>query len=103
VVADPKILIEEAGSGVSLIQDLQSAGLQVYPVRPTSDKVVRMSAQRARIEEGRVLLLETTPWLDDFRSEIMAFPNGRHDDQVDSISQALASFNRPKAPKLIFV
>ena len=26
----------------------------------------------------------------DLLAELLAFPNGRHDDQVDSISQALA-------------
>ena len=29
------------------------------------------------------------PWLTDLEDELFAFPNGRHDDQVDSISQAL--------------
>jgi phage terminase large subunit-like protein len=58
----------------------------------TRREVVRMSAQTARIEEGRVFLPESAPWLEDFRSEVMAFPNGRHDDQVDSLAQALAWF-----------
>jgi predicted phage terminase large subunit-like protein len=72
-----KILIEDAGSGTSLIQDLQSEGVPVRANRPVGDKVVRMSAQTARIEEGRVFLPEAAS---DFRSEVMAFPNGRHDD-----------------------
>ena len=29
------------------------------------------------------------PWLADLEAELFAFPSGRHDDQVDSISQAL--------------
>ena len=28
-------------------------------------------------------------WLDTFMLELLAFPNGRHDDQVDSVSQFL--------------
>jgi phage terminase large subunit-like protein len=32
---------------------------------------------------------KNAPWLDDLRSEVLAFPHGVHDDQVDSISQAL--------------
>ncbi len=43
----------------------------------------------AVIEAGRVLLPESAPWLDDFLNEILAFPNGRFDDQVDSLSQFL--------------
>ena len=50
-------------------------------IRPLGDKVVRMSAQTARIEEGRVYLPESASWLEEFRSEVMAFPNGRHDDR----------------------
>jgi hypothetical protein len=61
-----KLLIEDAGSGTSLIQDLQSEGLSVHANRPVGDKVVRMSAQTARIEEGRVLLPESAPWLESF-------------------------------------
>jgi predicted phage terminase large subunit-like protein len=97
-----KILIEDAGSGTSLIQDLQSEGEPVHANRPVGDKVVRMSAQTARIEEGRVLLPESASWLEEFRSEVMAFPNGRHDDQVDSLAQALAWFNKPKRRTLVF-
>jgi len=97
-----KLLIEDAGSGTSLIQDLQSEGLSVHANRPVGDKVVRMSAQTARIKEGRVLLPESAPWLEEFRSEVMAFPNGRHDDQVDSLAQALAWFIKPKRRMLAF-
>ena len=47
-----------------------------------------MSAQTARIEEGRVYLPESASWLEEFRSEVMAFPNGRHGDQVDAFACA---------------
>ena len=30
------------------------------------------------------------PWLDELEAELFAFPGSRHDDQVDSISQALS-------------
>ena len=97
-----KVLIEDAGSGTSLIQDLHADGVRVQAIRPLGDKVVRMSAQTARIEEGRVYLPELASWLEEFRSEVMAFPNGRHDDQVDLLAQALAWFTQPKRPILAF-
>ncbi len=50
---------------------------------------MRLEAQSAVIEAGHVLLPERAPWLDDFRLEILAFPYGRYDDQVDSFSQFL--------------
>jgi hypothetical protein len=33
------------------------------------------------------------PWLDDYLRELTGFPNSRHDDQVDSTTQALAWVN----------
>jgi len=85
------VLIEDAGSGTHLIQDLQSEGkLRPIAIRPEGDKIVRLEAQSAVIEAGHVLLPESAPWLGDFLVEVLAFPHGRHDDQVDSLSQFLA-------------
>lgn len=43
---------------------------------------MRMNAQTARIEAGAVHIPAHAGWLDAFRSEILAFPAGRYDDQV---------------------
>ena len=58
-------------------------------VDPVADKVMRMNAQTARIEAGAVYLPQRAGWLDAFRSEVLAFPRGRYDDQVDALSQGL--------------
>ena len=55
----------------------------------TGDKITRMDAQTAKIEAGHVLIPERATWLADFETEILAFPHGRHDDQIDSMSQFL--------------
>ena len=52
--------------------------------------MVRMEAQTPKIEAGQVFLPKDAPWLGDFLDELLAFPTGRHDDQVDSVSQFLA-------------
>jgi len=84
------ILIEDKGSGTSLIQDLRHDGnLPVRGFAPEGDKVLRMSAQSAQIEQGNVLLPKEDPGLDEFRREVLQFPDGRYDDQVDSMSQYL--------------
>ena len=57
--------------------------------KPEGDKVTRMSTESAKIEAGQVWLPRSAPWLEELRDEILQFPNGRHDDQVDSISQFL--------------
>jgi predicted phage terminase large subunit-like protein len=59
------------------------------------------SAQTAKIEAGAVHLPWQATWLDDLRSELLAFPHGLHDDQVDSISQALNWISRPRR-RLLF-
>jgi predicted phage terminase large subunit-like protein len=85
-----RVLIEDKGSGSSLIQDLRHDRL-VRPIsfEPEGDKVSRLVCQTAVIERGDVFLPETAPWLDEFRKEILQFPNGKHDDQVDALSQFL--------------
>ena len=84
------VLIEDTSSGTGLIQDLFDEGsINVIPIRPEGDKVVRLEMRSAIIEAGHVLLPESAPWLDDFLLEVLAFPRGRFDDQVDSMSQFL--------------
>ena len=48
-----------------------------------------MSVASAKFEAGQVHLPERAPWLPDLEAELFSFPGSRHDDQVDSISQAL--------------
>jgi predicted phage terminase large subunit-like protein len=87
------VLIENAGPGMNLLQDLRAAMPQGMTrpigVKPEGSKVDRMAAQSAKIEAGHVHLPNSAPWLGDFLTELLSFPNGRHDDQVDSVSQFL--------------
>lgn len=84
------VLIEDAASGVGLIQNLRrKTRLPVKPVRPEGDKVARANALAPTVEAGRVLIPARAPWLADFLDEMSAFPRGTHDDVVDSTTQAL--------------
>ena len=58
-------------------------------MKPKHDKKIRMAIQSAKFESGQVFFPKEAPWLADLEAELFAFPSGRHDDQVDSISQAL--------------
>ena len=62
-------------------------------MKPEGDKVSRMAVASAKFEAGEVLLPQRAPWLADFESELFTFPGSRHDDQCDSISQALLDKN----------
>jgi predicted phage terminase large subunit-like protein len=87
------ILIEDAGPGMLLLQDLRREPPLGLPrpigQKPEGSKADRMVAQSAKIEAGQVFLPRESPWLDTFLREILAFPNGRYDDQVDSLVQFL--------------
>lgn len=83
------VLIEDKASGQSLIQDLAREGLRAIPINPEGDKIVRLHAQTAVIEAGKVLLPHRAPWLAELRTELLQFPNGKYTDQVDSVSQFL--------------
>jgi predicted phage terminase large subunit-like protein len=87
------ILIENAGPGMALLQELRRdlpPGMP-WPIgqKPEGSKTDRMVAQSAKIEAGHVHLPKEADWLDDFLLELLAFPYGRHDDQVDSVAQYL--------------
>lgn len=87
------LLIEDKGSGTALIQQLRAESNGItYPTAfiPKEDKLTRLHAQSAWIEGGHIWLPEQAPWLEDLRIEIASFPQGRNDDQVDSISQFLS-------------
>jgi predicted phage terminase large subunit-like protein len=85
------ILIEDKASGTQLIQELRQENLyEAKGIKPVGDKVMRMHAQTAMIENGVVHFPEEAPWLPTYIQEITTFPKAKHDDQVDATSQALA-------------
>jgi len=87
------IVIEDAGPGMQLLQDLHHdlpAGMpRPIGAKPDGSKMDRMLAQSAKIEAGHVHLPKQADWLASFLLELLAFPHGRQDDQVDSVSQLL--------------
>src|SRR6266700_3522632 len=87
------VLIEDKASGTQLIQELIAEGLHaVTRYQPQTDKVMRMHAQTAMIENGFVHLPDTAPWLAQYLHELTVFPNARPDDQVDSTAPMLDWF-----------
>lgn len=90
------ILIENAGSGTHLIQDLKrSTRYNIRSIVPKHDKETRLMSVTPVIEGGRIAIPKEAPWLADLRRELMIFPKGRHDDQVDSVSQFLSWLSAP--------
>jgi predicted phage terminase large subunit-like protein len=88
-----RVIVEDAGAGTALVQELHSRVAGIVAVKPVGDKASRMAVASAKIEAGQVFLPEKAPWLADLEAELFAFPGARHDDQSDSISQALLEAN----------
>ena len=84
------VLIEAMNAGIPLIQELRAhTPLNIVPIIPKDDKATRMMAESPAIEGGRVFIPKEALWLADFQHEVVLFPNSKHDDQVDSLSQFL--------------
>lgn len=84
------VLIEDKASGQSLIQELdRSSRYPILPIEVEKDKEVRAHTATPIIEAGKVYLPENAPWVADYIDSLASFPNGAHDDDVDSTTQAL--------------
>lgn len=66
---------------------LAPSGIGVEGVKPKNDKVVRSTNARSALQRGEMFMCDGR-WNYDFVSEMVRFPNGRHDDQVDAWSSA---------------
>jgi predicted phage terminase large subunit-like protein len=98
-----EILIEDKASGTQLIQELIADGCHgVTRYQPDCEKIMRMHAQTAMIENGFVSIPQNAPWLAEYLHEMTVFPNGKHDDQVDSTAQFLDWFKKPFPGQNIF-
>ena len=98
------ILVEAKAKGPQLVRNLRATIPGIIEVNPQGDsKEGRAAAVTPVWEAGNVFLPHPTvePWVaEHFVPELMGFPFGAHDDQVDTMSQALnwiqeQEFQRP--------
>lgn len=84
------VLIENGGSGIPLAHMLMQSGLQgVWTWHPKNGKEARADMANLRMEQGLLRLPEKAPWLEEVEAELAAFPHGKNDDYVDSMSQVI--------------
>jgi predicted phage terminase large subunit-like protein len=84
------ILIEDKDSGQQLIQDTkQYTNLPVIAITPKGSKITRAETSSFLVEAGRVSLPNQAPWLAEYETQILGFPNTEKYDMVDSTSQFL--------------
>lgn len=95
-----EIIVEDAASGQSLIQELNQQNapgallmdhvvLPIVAFKPDRDKVARVNAISPYAEGARIFLPAEAGWREEFVEEAAAFPNATHDDQVDAFTMAM--------------
>jgi predicted phage terminase large subunit-like protein len=99
------VLIEDMASGTALLQELRADNFSFAQPAPRldGDKVMRLRAQTAKLENGTVRFPNDAPWLDAYLRELLGFPNARNDDQVDSTVFALAWITEHPEPGILTV
>lgn len=55
-------------------------------LKPVTDKAARARPAQGWMQQGRVLLPSNQPWVGTFTSELLRFPGGKYDDQVDALA-----------------
>ena len=88
-------IVEKKAAGAPLIQELRNMGIFVEEFSPSrgNDKIVRLNAVADLFASGCVWAPDTR-WAREVIEEVAAFPNGEHDDFVDTTSQALNRFRQ---------
>lgn len=84
-------IVEDKANGTAILDVLKAKYSGFIAVTPHESKEARASAVTPFVEAGNVFLPESkiAPWIADFVDEAASFPNGVHDDQVDTMTQAL--------------
>ena len=95
--------VEDKANGTAVIDTLQGQIPGIIPVTPTESKESRTAAVSYVIEAGNIHIPKDEPWTEDLISEFILFPNGKHDDMVDAMTQALKKLYHGNAMPGMFV
>lgn len=85
-------VVEDKANGPAIISALGSEISGLIPYAPRGSKTARAYAVSPLFEAGNVYLPPMDsehPWVREYMDELLAFPNGEHDDRVDATTQAL--------------
>jgi len=85
------VLIEDKANGPAVLDALREDVPGLMPIEPDGSKVSRAHAVTALWAAGNVYIPaeDECAWVRDFVDELVSFPASGHDDQVDTMTQAL--------------
>jgi predicted phage terminase large subunit-like protein len=86
--------IERSTATLSLLTDVQRDGVVIRELRPDRNKIARAETAVAVMEQSRVWFPRGVPWLWEWENELLEFPVGAHDDQVDVLAYACIELAR---------
>lgn len=89
------VLVENVAYQLAIIQQLRRAGIPVREYKPVKDKVSRASTASVFYEGERVFHPLQSSWLAEWEDELLMFPMGAHDDQVDNASMICDEIGMP--------
>ena len=82
--------VEDKANGTGLIQTLKrETSMPIRAIQRNIDKVSRANDCTPLIESGRVFLPEDAPFVSDLLREAAVFPNGKNDDTLDPMMDAI--------------
>lgn len=69
-------------------------------LKPLTDKLVRSMPLKGRMQAGKVYFLKRAKWYTELKNELLRFPAGKHDDQVDALSWVVRLILTKAAPRV---
>lgn len=88
------VFVESNAFQAAIVQEARRQGVPVIEAPVDKDKFSRALPAAAMVEGGLMRFRSGAPWLDALEHELVAFPNGAHDDQVDTLSAAAEARRR---------
>jgi predicted phage terminase large subunit-like protein len=85
------ILVEDKANGPALLAELKDLVIGLKAIEPDGSKEDRAARHSMKAEQGLIWLPRPAekPWVPDFKAELIRFPRQKHNDRVDTTTQAL--------------
>lgn len=91
-----RVIVEDSANGSALVWDMRGSQHYFKPLSVTGSKEERFAVAAEWLETGKLALLRPATYFDELRRELVSFPEGRFDDQVDALSLFVRRARMPR-------